>query len=216
MASFGPTTAPRPGKRARTRALLLANAIALFRDRGFTETKLADVARAADVAPATLYNHFPSRAALAGAWVRGEIEEASQEAARQVVDDERGLRAGMRGLCRAIARTNAPETALRLEAWKEAARVRAEPAAALVRAIEIEQRREHVRADRPAAALADLLLDAIEGGLVSGLRALDASSAVNAEKPLAVEIQARVDLVLDGARKRNERVRAESARGATR
>jgi len=73
-----------------------------------------------------------------------------------------------------------------------------------------------LRADRPAVALADLLLDAIEGGLVSGLRALGASSAANPEKSLAVEVQARVDLVLDGARKRNERVRAESARGARR
>jgi len=216
MVSDAQTTAARPGKRARTRALLLANAVALFREQGVAETKLADVARAADVAPATLYNHFPSRSALAGAWVRGEIEEAAGEAARQVIEDERVLRAGLRGLCRAIAGASAPESALRLAAWQEAARLRAEPAAALVRAIEIEQRRQHLRADRPAVALADLLLDAIEGGLVSGLRALGASSAANPEKSLAVEVQARVDLVLDGARKRNERVRAESARGARR
>ena len=53
MVSDAQMTAPRPGKRARTRALLLANAIALFREQGVAETRLADVARAADVAPAT-------------------------------------------------------------------------------------------------------------------------------------------------------------------
>ena len=55
-----------------------------------------------------------------------------------------------------------------------------------------------------------MLTDAIEGGLIAGLtvavesRASDDRARV---RDLAGRIQTRVDLVLDGARKRNERVR---------
>jgi hypothetical protein len=75
-----------------------------------------------------------------------------------------------------------------------------------------EQEREHVRADLPPDALADLLLDAIEGGLIRGLveRGCEAAAEPDAlalEDHLRRAAQARIDLVLDGARKRNERVR---------
>jgi hypothetical protein len=45
-----------------------------------------------------------------------------------------------------------------------------------------------------------MLVDAIEGGLIEGLR------AGGDAKARARCVQARVDLILDGARKRNERV----------
>jgi hypothetical protein len=50
--------------------------------------------------------------------------------------------------------------------------------------------------------MAEMLVDAIESGLIAGLRA-DIS-----ESDLAAALRARVDLILDGARKRNERVAA--------
>ena len=90
-----PQSSPRATKRERTRARLLANAIALFRKQGVRETRLAEVAEASEVAPATLFNHFPSRAALASAWVRGEIEQEAGAVARAVCEEARGLHSDM-------------------------------------------------------------------------------------------------------------------------
>ncbi|MEM9177914.1 MAG: TetR/AcrR family transcriptional regulator [Myxococcota bacterium] len=201
-------------KRARTRARLLANAVALFRRNGVRETRLAEVAKASDVAPATLFNHFPSRADLAGAWVRGEIESEADAVARAVRAGERGLRASLRNASRAIAARNAEEPVVRWAAWQEARRLRAGGVAGLRDAISLEQQREHVRGDRAPDVLADLLADAIEGGLVEGLgRAIEdgASSPPARVRAIASAILARVDLVLDGARKRNERVRPDGS-----
>ncbi len=200
----------RPTKRERTRARLLANAIALFRAQGVRETRLVEIAEASEVAPATLFNHFPSRADLTGAWVRGEVEAEAREIARAVREETRGLRVSVRAACRALAERSAEEPVVRWAAWQETARVRPGPVAGLRDAFVLEQQREHVRGDQSAEALADLLADAIEGGLFEGLAAAiesrDAEQRARA-RTIGARIQARVDLVLDGARKRNERVR---------
>lgn len=201
---------PRATKRQRTRAKLLANAIALFREQGVRETKLAEVAAASEVAAATLFNHFPSRADLAGAWVRGEIEAEARAVGRAVCEEARGMRASLRQACRALAERSAEEPIVRWAAWQETARIRPEPIEGLRDALALEQQREHVRGDRSPESLAELLADAIEGGLVEGLAA---AIAVTEPDPrtgarlIGARLQARVDLVLDGARKRNERVR---------
>ena len=197
-------------KRERTRARLLANAIALFREVGVRETRLADVAEASDVAPATLFNHFPNRAALASAWVRGEIESEASVVARAVREESRGLRASLRSLCRALAERNADDPVPRWAAWQEAGRVRGSTIRGFREAFALAQQREHVRADRSADLLADLLADAVEGGLIAGLSVVVESRAAESSaraREIASRIQSRVDLVLDGARKRNERVR---------
>lgn len=200
----------RQGKRARTRARILGNAIALFRSRGVGATRLADVARETEIAPATLFNHFPTRARLASAWVRGEIGESA--AAQLGAADgarPRRLRVGLRALCRDLAEKSAPEAGCRLEAWGEADRLRTEPLPpALVEALRVGQADDRIRADRSATGLADLLMDAIEGGLLEGLaEAARSPDPKQAEALLRSRLQDRVDIVLDGVRKRNERVR---------
>jgi hypothetical protein len=55
-----------------------------------------------------------------------------------------------------------------------------------------------------------MLIDAIEGGMIAGLHRKDDEAA------LAKTLRARVDLILDGARKRNERVAAPSAGSSVR
>ena len=201
---------PRSTKRERTRAKLLANAVALFRAKGVRETKLAEIAQASEVAPATLFNHFPSRADLAAGWLRGEIEAEATRAASAVREGERGLRASVRSLCRNLARQSSDAPGIRWSAWQEAPRLRPDPVAGLRDAFALEQQREHVRADQTPEALAELLADAIEGGLVEGLHAAietEESDPRARARLISAPLQARVDLVLDGARKRNERVR---------
>lgn len=199
----------RDRKRAETAARIRRRAIRLFRMSGVRGTSLRAVAEASEVSPATLFNYFPTKAALAEAWVRGEIEAAVAEAADGLGDH--GLRPAMRSLSRELARRAMDDRAVRLEAWREVGRAageRLDDADPLVVQLAAEQQRERVRRDLSPRSLGELLLDALEGGLIEGLR------SGGTESEVARAIRARVDLVLDGARKRNERVTAPGPRRA--
>jgi AcrR family transcriptional regulator len=57
--------APRkPAKSDLTRELVLKEALALFRKRGFDRTTMRDIARAADLSLGAAYYYFPSKAAI--------------------------------------------------------------------------------------------------------------------------------------------------------
>ncbi len=192
----------RGAKRQRTRRAILESAIALFRDRGIRNTRTTEIAAASQVSPATLFNYFPTKDDLVEAWLRDEIRDALLRGLAQP-SPERGLRSGLRGFCRELAAAACGERSLRLEAWRCAGRARG-PGYARLATIEErvarDQERGRLRADVSARALSEMLIDAIEGGLIDGLR----DSEVEAE--VAARVRARVDLILDGARKRNERV----------
>ncbi|MCF6473168.1 TetR/AcrR family transcriptional regulator [Nonomuraea sp. MG754425] len=55
------TTTRRDRKKQQTRQAVGAAAMRLFLDRGFDSVTIADVAREADVAVQTVFNHFPSK-----------------------------------------------------------------------------------------------------------------------------------------------------------
>jgi AcrR family transcriptional regulator len=195
----------RADKKRRTREEILANAVALFRKQGIRGTRSAAIATQSAVSPATLFNYFPTKSDLAEAWVRGEIHEVLGGMAEGL--GEHGLRSGLRAACRQLAAASCVESDLRLEAWRVAGRA-ADPGfwriEALGRVVEAEQGRGRIRADLGAAVLTQMLIEAIEGGLIAGLAISDQVPSV------AGQLLGRVDLVLDGARKRNERVRAGS------
>ena len=191
----------RASKKRRTFEDILANGVALFREQGFRRTRTEQIAKASAVSAATLFNYFPSKAALAAAWVRGESDRAVEQSAGEIA--ERGLRPALRSACRLLAGQVVDAPALRFEAWRATGRAREaglRPDHPLVAGIVREQTADRIRRDLPAALLAEMLLDAIETGVVDGLR-----TGQSAED-LARGLQARVDLILDGARKRNERV----------
>ncbi|CCG01283.1 TetR/AcrR family transcriptional regulator [Blastococcus saxobsidens] len=54
----------RAAKKARTRAHIRAVAHAMFADQGFDAVTIADIARRADVAVQTVFNHFPTKEEL--------------------------------------------------------------------------------------------------------------------------------------------------------
>jgi len=209
---------PRTGKRARTHQRILEEAIRLFRKDGVRATRLSRVATESDVSPATLFNHFPTKGTLAEVWVRGEVLDVLGQTIEATVSEGRSLRSALRVASRELAERSCEEPEIRLEAWCEAGRASSfaiDEDPRLTLGLEEEQKREHVRGDLEARVLASMLVDAIEGGLIEGLRRLaesasipaGSSSAEEQTKVLAAAIRDRLDLVLDGTRKRNERVR---------
>ncbi len=54
----------RERKKRRTREALTEAALALFADRGYERTTVADIAAAADIAPRTFFSYFPTKEAV--------------------------------------------------------------------------------------------------------------------------------------------------------
>ncbi len=206
----------RETKKQRTRHEILTNAIALFREQGVRAVRSAAIAEASQVSPATLFNYFPSRNILAGAWVRGELIELLLAEIREA--EAGGLRGGLRRACRELARIVLADPAARLEAWQIASRsldpVGVELRDRIAARIGSEQQGGRLRSDLAASEIASLLLDAAEGALIQGLESVVLAGGSRDEEALASALRARVDLVLDGARKRNERVAAPGARAS--
>jgi AcrR family transcriptional regulator len=77
----GVKTDRRAQRRAETEHRLVGSASTLFVERGYAATTLADVAAHADIAPRTLYLHFPTKAALLlrciGLAIAGDAEPIS-------------------------------------------------------------------------------------------------------------------------------------------
>ncbi|MHA7837791.1 MAG: TetR/AcrR family transcriptional regulator [bacterium] len=201
-------------RKARTRRSMIENAIALFREKGVRAARAAEIAEASGVSTATLFNYFSNRSLLAEAWVR---EELMGTLAAPWIGKAAppGLWAGLRRACRELARISAPYPETRLEAWRSVGRasppqdLRAgELRAPLEARVVLEQDAQRLRGDLPAREITALLVDAVEGALVGELERVAGSGRAVDEKALDGALRARVDLVLDGARKRNERVRA--------
>jgi len=208
----------RATKRQRTFDEILANGVALFRAQGIRRTRTESIAQASSVSAATLFNYFPTKGALAEAWVRGEVDRVLGASAQALLED-RGLRPALRAVARTLAADATDAPGLRLEAWRSTGRARAAGLPAghpLVAGVADEQARERIRRDLPAMVLAELIVEALEAGLIAGLREAEAAIDAVSEAPAIVTraIALRIDLVLDGARKRNERVEAPRAGGS--
>ena len=73
----------RPGlrerKKARTRALIQAEALRLFREQGYDDTSIEQIAEAAEVSPSTVFRYFPTKPDLV---IYDDLDERMIEAFR--------------------------------------------------------------------------------------------------------------------------------------
>jgi AcrR family transcriptional regulator len=76
---------PRPGlrerKKARTREVIQQHALRLFRDQGYAETTVEQIAEAAEVSPSTFFRYFPTKGdAVLAEFIDGRIFELIEQA----------------------------------------------------------------------------------------------------------------------------------------
>ncbi len=172
----GPSAPQEEGRRARRRRELhqriFVTARGLFLAEGFEATTVEQIAEAADIVPATFFNHFPSKEAVLHemaedvfARFAGLVEEQRK---RPVTTQERLLGFAARG-ARVVQGT--PELTRRV--LLEVLRTTAPPADAgpqlsgverqLAELIREGQDRGDVRSDREAALLAEIVLSVVHG-----------------------------------------------------
>ncbi len=200
----------REEKQRRQRDLILENAIALFRERGFEAVRVHDIARESVVSDATFFNYFSNKEALLREWAERVFEPPSPAS---------GGRAPLRRAVRAwtadlAEKVEADPEMMRL-AWSRVrtadfvqprppVRGREPRPAAPMLLIEDAQAHGEVRKDLDAATLALLL----QGGLATCLAAWLAAPEGGSGESLRRRLSRAADLILDGFRKRNERVSA--------
>jgi AcrR family transcriptional regulator len=217
----------RADKQRHQRIELIENAIALMREHGELPP-MRELARRCRVSEATIFNYFGQREALLGEWAHRDL---SQHAAAVTASGPGSLRRAVRQIDRRLAQQAAREPLLWLRIWSSAPASDpslgrpggAEPGteAAGTRELAIFARaRGEVRADQPpedqARALASAWLGALsrEARLAAVYGAGRDGSDAGLDADAWKRVESAVELVVDGLRKRHERVRMRSAPGA--
>ncbi len=193
-------------KKQRVRNEIQETAIALFRERGIDGARVRDIIERVEISEATFFNYFPSKAAVLSAWahrlVAGSWVSSDPPSGRNL---RRQIREHVRQLGDRISADReflaAVWPRLRLDSVRPSA---SEPDAVATDMFRSAQARSEIRADLAPEQLAELLAGAIHHTVASWL--LTPGTPLN---PLVPRLQGAVDLLLDGCRKRNERVRAQ-------
>ncbi|MGH0033962.1 MAG: TetR/AcrR family transcriptional regulator [Myxococcota bacterium] len=215
LESKGESSTSEPGlrdrKRQRARAEIEAAATALFEERGVDGVPMREIAERALVSEATLYNYYANKAALVDVWARGRLARAAARAAAQTA--KRPARGLGRAIADAVVEVAGADRAQLESAWGRAPRggeAAAGPSAPaeLVELFRGAQASGEVRADVAPAELAELLWSAVEARVRRWLRGDPAATGAEA---LTAPLRRTVEVVLDGCRKRHERVRAAAA-----
>lgn len=200
--------APRSGlretKKRRARAALLVAAIDLFEEQGFGATRIAEIAERAEVSHATFFNYFAGKDGLISEWLRGLADDAFLRCSEAT--SSAPLRPAVRRNLREFSAWVEERPDWLGESWP---RCRIGPLVSGARGaqklVEVAQERGDLRRDVSPPQLGGLLMVVLVGAVGEWL----------AQDPrqdrLSGHVLRAVDLVLDGARRRSERVRPRGA-----
>jgi AcrR family transcriptional regulator len=207
----------REEKQRRQRTFILENSIALFRSRGFERVRVRDIAATCLLSEATFFNYFSNKEAVLREWAeRAFAPSAAATSARAP------LRRTVRAWTAELARKAAEDPEMMRAAWPRirladladpgpVGRGRAPRSGAATDLIAEAQARGEVRSDLDARSMALLLQAGLATALAAGLAAPDPPGDGSLQNRLA----RAADLLLDGFRKRNERVRPPAPGGDT-
>ena len=116
MDAMGADEPPRPGlrerKKAKTRALIQEHALRLFRDQGYEETTVEEIAEAAEVSPSTVFRYFPTKPDLV---IYDDLDERMIEAFRAQPAELNAVQALRASLRTGFGAVVADELAIQLE-----------------------------------------------------------------------------------------------------
>ena len=193
----------REAKKQKIRREIIENAIALFREAGYEATRVKAIAARAEVSEATFFNYFPTKDAVLCAWAHAAVDRAFESASGLA---DRGVRPQVRSLCNELASQVEADRDFAAQAWLRARLAVPTPSSA-THLFELAQQQGRLRRDVSARQLGEILYGSICGTIGSWL------GRAGPQGSLGAELRRAADLVLDGARSRNERVRAGAGVG---
>lgn len=188
----------REAKKRQVRRSLLGSAVELFEERGFEATRIRDITERAEVSHATFFNYFAGRDGLASEWIHEQLDQVFEESADGAQSGP--LRPSVRrGLSRWSSWLEERSDWL-VDIWSRCRHVSEEAFPGAQRLVAEAQARGELRRDLPPEQLGPLLGSVAQGAVAGWL------SRPVRDEPLDRYLLRAVDLVLDGARRRNERV----------
>jgi AcrR family transcriptional regulator len=93
----------RDDKKRQQRREILEEAIGLFRERGYDETRVQDIIERVRISEATFFNYFPTKDALLEEYAIARVEAYAQLLRVEVEDGARGVAERIRDLLRIMA-----------------------------------------------------------------------------------------------------------------
>ena len=209
------TSGLREAKKLRVRARIIETAIELFRAQGYEQTRVFDITSAAELSEATFFNYFPAKDAVLGAWVQDWLGQAFE--ARAGAAASGSIRRPIREAVREIAQRVVSEREFMTDVWRRVrwssrddfALTSASQSTGAQRLLAAAQSHGHLRRD----VLPEQLAEILTGTLFATLAGWLAVSARGEAPPedLETRLLRAVDLLLDGSRRRNERVHHKAA-----
>jgi AcrR family transcriptional regulator len=199
-------------KREKLRRAIIENAISFFRASGFEATRVREIAEACEISEATFFNYFPTKDAVLDAWVYERLDEAFAAAADGPVSS---LRPKLRALAQRLSVQVENDFEFAACAWARARLPQLQAPAGAVALLRDAQHREELRRDLSPEELAGILLAVVAASISAWLaerKRDEPGRGARVEVALESRLRCALDLVLDGSRRRHERVRV-GARG---
>lgn len=181
-AGMQPASSPSPGRRERrkqeVRGRILAAARELFAKHGFDATTVDQIAEAADVVPATFFNHFQSKQALLGL-MAGEVFETLHAMTAQHLEGPGTSVAKLRRFVASVGESIASSRGVARDVFLEFLRSDATPdephpylerlIGPFVALVAEGQQRGEFRTDRAPAFLAQMAVGMLNSSITSWL-----------------------------------------------